>query len=200
MTNLILDKKYVINRWKNFLRPDCAFDLEIEWKKMPKNREKESQVSKALRERLATALTEQKGGTTNVFTTTTHNSELVVVVGWVNPSHAPIYLGVDVEKIDRPVTERAFNRLMSSEKEREYLRLLNPIDFWVIKEACFKANPKNQGSFVSEYEVKTVLEASGGESEMVDYKGSVERLFDKSQYEFYLMRYQGLSFALAQCI
>lgn len=59
-------------------------------------------------------------------------------------------VGVDLEATDREISQGVFEKL-SLEAERK-INLL-PIELWTLKEACFKADPENLHSVLSNYEI-----------------------------------------------
>ncbi|MGZ3700099.1 MAG: hypothetical protein ACXVCH_18550, partial [Bdellovibrionota bacterium] len=61
-----------------------------------------------------------------------------------------VTLGVDFERADRP-TQAGLLEKISAPSERALG--LSALELWVIKEACFKAHPENQGLVISGIQV-----------------------------------------------
>jgi phosphopantetheinyl transferase (holo-ACP synthase) len=59
-------------------------------------------------------------------------------------------VGADLEEESRPVSDAVFNRIVH-ESEKKFP--LSALEFWVIKEAAFKANSRNAGSVLPQYQV-----------------------------------------------
>jgi phosphopantetheinyl transferase (holo-ACP synthase) len=59
-------------------------------------------------------------------------------------------VGVDLERADREVSVALERKLVSTWERAFDLSLL---EHWVIKEACFKATPKNEGMVLSQFEI-----------------------------------------------
>lgn len=61
-------------------------------------------------------------------------------------------VGIDLEPLDRQVHHRLENRISDSDEKGLALSWA-PLDFWTLKEACFKANPANAGTWLSLYKL-----------------------------------------------
>lgn len=81
-----------------------------------------------------------------------HTTGIVLVLGALWKAPGPLGLGIDVELLDRAITDRVSNRIADS-SERALFPTLTDLNLWVIKEACFKANPDNEGTVVAQYRV-----------------------------------------------
>ncbi len=79
-----------------------------------------------------------------------HSNGQVLTVG-IHDDQRIERIGVDLEASGRLISKSVAMRFIQPE-EREFL--LSALDFWVIKEACFKADPGNQGKIISEYTVQ----------------------------------------------
>jgi hypothetical protein len=72
----------------------------------------------------------------------------LVTIGGQDP------LGVDLENLSRKLHPRVEQRMLKricSDEETKFA--LSPLEFWVIKEAAFKANCLNQGTFLKQYKL-----------------------------------------------
>lgn len=72
-------------------------------------------------------------------------------------------IGVDIERSDRVVTPLVKERIVRPVEEKWGLSLL---EHWVIKEACFKASPGNDGSVLWQYRLTSYIQER--------YEGTVE--------------------------
>ncbi len=94
------------------------------------------------------------------LTSLSHTNAIEVRVGC--GSQALDGIGVDVELSNRKVrpdlTQKVYDRIVQK-KERGWG--LSLIEHWVIKEACFKANPANLGTTLPEYIVESYDACSG---------------------------------------
>lgn len=94
----------------------------------------------------------------SLLTSLSHTSQLyALALGMTSDSLEGV--GVDLESDTREIHPRFVDRLIH-QREREFD--LHLIDFWVIKEACFKADQRNSGHFLSEYEVVSYSELEEG--------------------------------------
>lgn len=124
-----------------------------------------------------------------VLLSTTHTEEIVFVVGLTPKKTIVLGVGVDLEKSDRAMSQRVAQRLIHPEEG--IWTDLRPLDFWVIKEACFKANPRNQGTTLGQYRIKdwdpgtctgkVSLLVSADETSSIEPHASVDLLFSLSQ-------------------
>jgi len=80
----------------------------------------------------------------SVSHTTWGRCGLVLVIG------SDQFVGVDVENCERPVHSALGPRISPSDESRYGL---SPLEIWVIKEAAFKANPYNQGTYLPQYQL-----------------------------------------------
>lgn len=64
-------------------------------------------------------------------------------------------VGVDVERAHRPV-QPSLDKKIRVEGEQELA--LSSLELWVIKEACFKANPRSRGTLLSDYSVMGLID------------------------------------------
>jgi hypothetical protein len=60
-------------------------------------------------------------------------------------------VGVDVERSDRPLSLKAMERTVR-DSERHWIQSagLQGLDFWVLKEAAFKATPGNKSAVIAD--------------------------------------------------
>ena len=102
-----------------------------------------------------------------IFTSISHSglsekteTDQYVLAAGLGTGHARIVagIGVDIEKADRKVDGSMDVILIAPEERKHGLSLL---DFWVIKEACFKANPRNEKTALPQYVVESMDLASG---------------------------------------
>jgi hypothetical protein len=82
------------------------------------------------------------------FTSTSHSSDRERISILVCGSERGI--GVDLEKKNRPVAPAVLDRITSA-RERRFN--LDALEFWVAKEASFKANPLNKETLLPNYEI-----------------------------------------------
>lgn len=61
-------------------------------------------------------------------------------------------IGVDLESSDRKISPRAAASFQFAE-EKPWMSALTSLHFWVIKEACYKANPKNKDTIIADYRI-----------------------------------------------
>ena len=90
----------------------------------------------------------------DILLSVSHTSKYSVAIGYApQKKDSKVYnsIGVDLESSNRSVSEEANLRFVS---ENESNQPLCPIEFWVIKEACFKANPRAEETIVANYTVK----------------------------------------------
>lgn len=62
-------------------------------------------------------------------------------------------VGVDLEREERILSPQVADRVISVAERRWFEAGLGALDFWVLKEAAFKAAPDNEGSVVADYEI-----------------------------------------------
>jgi len=85
------------------------------------------------------------------LTSVTHSSDWIVVIG--SPVLGALGIGVDIESCSRPISPQVaakFARAEEWNRFRSQVSLPN-IGLWVIKEACFKADPNSRGQVISRY-------------------------------------------------
>lgn len=82
---------------------------------------------------------------TSVSHTQTKHTSFMLAVGADQP------IGVDVEWAQRKTHPRLLSKLIDPELDKSGL---TPLEYWVIKEAAFKANSKNKETFLSHYSIK----------------------------------------------
>ena len=68
-------------------------------------------------------------------------------------------VGVDIESSSREMSPKVIQRV-ASPAEMRHARV-EPIELWVIKEACYKANPASQDTVLSHYEIRTISRKTG---------------------------------------
>ncbi len=92
----------------------------------------------------------QKGSvdSDSIFTSVSHTRYCDEI--WTCVVGAGIRVGVDLEVASRVVDPHIARRVISPTETHWKLSLL---EFWVVKESIFKANPTNTGTFLSQYTV-----------------------------------------------
>lgn len=90
-----------------------------------------------------------------IFTSISHTEDVILAVGLsaTGKSERAIGVGVDLERRTRAMSQAVYHRVVSQEEQIFEKAHLGALDFWVIKEACFKANPLNQGTVIPQYRV-----------------------------------------------
>ncbi|MEK6706220.1 MAG: 4'-phosphopantetheinyl transferase superfamily protein [Bdellovibrionota bacterium] len=111
---------------------------------------------------------------------------LAVAIGYAASSAAVKAIGVDMEYQSRNVHPSILNRIAGAHERHAGLKVL---EYWVAKEACFKATPMNHGLLLSDYSVLG-FDADKGVGQM-----SVEK--NHAQLEFMLIYVSGLIVGLA---
>lgn len=86
------------------------------------------------------ALQEQRIGLESIHTSVTHSHGLALALGW--GGGGPRW-GIDLEPESRVMSPAAAGRIRGPEEEALGL---SPLETWVIKEACFKAQAGSQGA------------------------------------------------------
>ena len=141
--------------------------------------------------RLALQSVRQKlGGDPHVthLTTLSHSRSWVLAVGALAKNSAALQrIGVDFELRDRKLRTGMESRWVSALESN--LGLL-PIDLWVIKEACYKANPRSRDTVVTKYEVLLYDPKTG--------YGEAQEPSQKLTIRFEWVHEGGWSFALAR--
>lgn len=90
-----------------------------------------------------------------------HSQGIAIAVGLrLAEGDAPVLaVGVDIEASKREITPKVIQRVAST-AEMKHARV-EPIELWVIKEACYKANPASQDTVLSHYEIRTISRKTG---------------------------------------
>jgi hypothetical protein len=85
-----------------------------------------------------------------------HSGDWVLGVG----DHAPV--GVDLEPEQRELSPRALERLLSSKERAEgFASVGEGIPLWCLKEATFKATPKNLGRVLTDFKLNKFTPSDG---------------------------------------
>ena len=106
------------------------------------------------------------------------------------PDGGVIAVGVDIERTDREMPPKVIQRV-SSPAEMKHARV-EPIELWVIKEACYKSNPSSQDTVLSHYEIRTISRKTGkGTAACASAPGLV--------FDFIVVTETGWSTAFAAC-
>lgn len=98
---------------------------------------------------------ERKLGEGQNFFSVSHTEDIVVVVGAHFSAQSNLSLrgvGVDIELSSRHLDEKTMERVVSLD-ERVHGRNLSGVDFWVLKEAAFKATPRDLQLVISQYKL-----------------------------------------------
>ncbi len=85
----------------------------------------------------------------DILLSLSHNQEQTIAIA-AQQSPRLVGIGVDLERSDRKISSKAARSFLSLQ-EREKTPPLSPLHYWIIKEACYKANPDSQGTFMSHY-------------------------------------------------
>jgi hypothetical protein len=112
-----------------------ALSRRLEWSEA---RRCERQLREKLGAGIKTSISHSKVG----------DHPVVFAVGAALPEKNGI--GVDAELASRAVSDSAARRFISPE---EVILGIEPLELWVIKEALFKANPKNTGTIILHYRI-----------------------------------------------
>jgi hypothetical protein len=164
------------------------------------SRAEERQAGETCRQELIARLPGSTQGT--VLVSQAHSAGWVISVGFSADAQSDWVegVGVDLERLDREVRPDVLQRVSSPE---EAALSLNLIHLWVVKEACFKANPDNAGTVIPQYRVRScasldVAGAQQGEVEVTahpsDPRGLTRRL------QFLLTESQGWAVAFAKAV
>lgn len=91
-------------------------------------------------------------GAFSARTSVTHSAGWSLAVGvWLDSAGSPHRgIGVDLEALGREIKPGVLERV-TQPAERHFG--LEPLEFWVLKEACFKANPALDQGVISQYQV-----------------------------------------------
>lgn len=87
-----------------------------------------------------------------------HSADEVVVLG-VERGDGLERVGIDLEPEGREIEPRIRERLCGGgpcppcQEELERVSSLSTLELWVIKEACFKADPANCGTWITQYRI-----------------------------------------------
>ena len=79
-----------------------------------------------------------------------HSGEMVLAVACEKSAQVK-KIGVDIESADRVLTTQVAEKFVDREEQQWGLSALQ---LWTIKEAAFKANPKSEDTYVSQYILK----------------------------------------------
>jgi len=110
-----------------------------------KNRDQEKEIGSQCLKELTKKLNQD---TLACKSSLSHTSGLLVAIA----AHGNLTgIGIDVERSDRKVHLNLKSRLNVSETRS--IAVLDVLDYWVIKEACYKANPNSKGSVLSQYAI-----------------------------------------------
>ncbi len=126
---------------------------------------------------------------TAVLTSVTHSQLWVLVVGFAPKTSVQSMIekiGVDMELSSRKITDRLCERFVHT-CEKQFP--LQPIDFWVIKEACFKADTGYKSKLVTHYQI--------GEFSVESGLGVAENTKNQNKLHFCFLRSEGWSVAFA---
>lgn len=94
-----------------------------------------------------------------VLTSLAHSVSWVLGVGMLDSSCQWSGVGVDFERTSRLVHPR-LSEFILEDNEKKFP--LTPLDFWIIKEACFKSHfPQSEGSHLRQYQIQSFDELSG---------------------------------------
>jgi 4'-phosphopantetheinyl transferase EntD len=92
-----------------------------------------------------------------LLTSTSHSGEWALAIA-VSRRTGLLGVGIDLEEEARAVRPRLEVKIVS---EEEQALGLEPLEHWVLKEACFKADPENSGRVLSQYRLISREEAVG---------------------------------------
>lgn len=118
-------------------------------------------LARACENRLKKELLSEEPCSTSIYHSVSHSKDALLIAGLsleTNSyclSQVPgtlLGVGVDLEKVDRNISPAVHHRV-TSVRERALMTSLSALEFWVIKEACFKANPLNHGTTIPQYQV-----------------------------------------------
>lgn len=85
----------------------------------------------------------------SVRSSLSHSKGVVLAVGCASTRYLKV--GVDLERSDRVVGDAVADRVIQPDERRFGLR---PLEYWVLKEAAYKAHPRPDGTVVSQYVLK----------------------------------------------
>jgi|GEM_PF-6408763 len=142
------------------------------------------------------------------LTSVSHSENALLAVGLLLESNSlcisktldsVLGIGVDLEKFNRTLSPAVQDRVISV-RERALKTSLSALEFWVIKEACYKANPLNQGTTISQYQL-LAFDSADCEGEVGYFQNGIEspkkditfryRIFSQDQWV--------VAFAVALC-
>lgn len=99
----------------------------------------------------------------------THAANWVLAVAKVcAPGDGILGIGVDLESRHRKIRPGLDRKILDPLESRLQL---NTLEFWVIKEACFKADPDNSGRMIWDYHVQTFERSKSQGSALMPEKG-----------------------------
>lgn len=165
------DPIFIESEWKEFVRVEAA----LEWRKVPQQldpglvsglspaervqfdrishprRKLEWLESRAIKTELAKRIG-PGSGKVHLSISHSYSQAQGIVIGIAARGDDIRGIGVDLECRTRHMDEHVRTRVISSEESS--IAGLDPMDFWVIKEAAFKAVPQNQGKVLSNFKVR----------------------------------------------
>lgn len=97
-------------------------------------------------------------------------------------------IGVDLEHSRRVVSESVIERVVHSSEKIWNLPFL---DYWVVKEACFKADPHSFGSVITQYRITNFIPSQTG--------GDGEAASAQSKFRFRILHWGGWTLGFAYC-
>ena len=126
---------------------------------------------------------------TDLFASLSHSR--LASAACVSPRSGPVLgIGIDLEDVRREISSAARERFQLSEFESASL---SPLELWCLKEACFKSDPRNEGSLISRYELLSFDGSTG--------RGLVRRIDDSGMdFRVRLTTCQDHLLAIATCL
>lgn len=143
-------------------------EVELERGSRFASHERRIQWAEGQRARMAVldAFAGQGGGLFGLAHSQGKAGKIAIGVGWIGGANA-VGIGVDLEALERATTPRVFDRILRK-PERGFG--FEPLDLWVIKEACFKAASPAGPKTMTDFEV-TEFEPAGGTGRARDVRG-----------------------------
>ncbi len=141
------------DKWKGFLKTNLAA-LELRFEKFPpsaSNTQKRT-FEKKLSTDCKEVLKKKLGSPVfySISHTQNHEGVWILAAGHCINSRQPVSVGVDWEYKDRKTHPELGRRISQSSEKSSHL---NALEIWTIKEACYKANPKNKGTVLKQYRI-----------------------------------------------
>lgn len=139
-------------QWQSFAQKFGKLKMVCSTLAHGEKRRQQWELSRLSESQLKASLAES---TWPIFTSISHTENIVLAVGLGrSPGSEPVLgIGVDLERRTRAISQAVYERLVSFAERDFEKKDLGALDFWVIKEACFKANPLNRGTVISYYQV-----------------------------------------------